>query len=91
MRHRYEALAVAMVIAGCATSTKVQIPEQLAHRPQAYRDAYVDGCKSAQAKASQFKDVERIQTDSLYANGWYDGYAECRANQRPNSRDAVKK
>lgn len=70
-------------MAGCATSKEVRIPQQLADRPQAYRDAYVDGCKSAQSKESQSKDMERIQKDSLYANGWYDGYEECKANQRP--------
>ena len=92
MRNRYGALMLALLMAGCATSAEVRIPEQLAHRPQAYRDAYVDGCKSARAKDNQTKDMERIQKDSLYANGWYDGFEECKANQRPqNIRDTAKK
>ncbi len=79
-------------MAGCATSAEVRIPEQLAHRPQAYRDAYVDGCKATQQNATQAKDIERIKADPLYANGWYDGYEECKANYRPIlGRDPAKK
>jgi hypothetical protein len=92
MRNTYVLLVVAMVMAGCAASKEVRITEQLAGRPQAYRDAYVDGCKSAESKETQSKDVERIQKDSLYANGWYDGYEECKASYRPPvSRDSYRK
>jgi len=90
MRNMNEVLLVAIAMAGCATSAEVRIPEQLAHRPQAYREAYVDGCKSGQAKGTQLLDAERIKTDSLYANGWYDGYEECKSNQRQSIRDGVR-
>jgi hypothetical protein len=82
MRNGYVVLVAAIMLAGCAASKEVRVPEQLAKRPQAYRDAYIDGCKSAQSKESQ-KDMERMQKDSLYANGWYEGYEECTANNRP--------
>ncbi|MCX7170568.1 MAG: hypothetical protein NTY41_09850 [Proteobacteria bacterium] len=88
---RYELLVVAMLMAGCATSNEVRIPAHHADRPQAYRDGYVDGCGSGQGKTTQSKDVERIKKESLYANGWYDGYEECKANQRSPIRDATKK
>ena len=91
MINRYEVLVLAMLMAGCATSADVRIPAQYADRSQAFREGYAEGCTSAKTKSSQSKNMERIRADSPYANGWYDGFGECKSNAQPTSLDSVKR
>ncbi len=91
MRNGYALSVVAILAAGCVSSREVIIPAHHADRPQTYRDAYVDGCRSVQSNESQSKDMQRIRTDSAYANGWYDGVVECKASQRPLKSETIKK
>lgn len=55
-------------------------------KPPAYVDGYMDGCASGMCMAGdkQFKyikNLERMESDALYARGWDDGQICCR-NER---------
>jgi hypothetical protein len=65
-------------ISACAPMAS-EIPQG----PQAYREGYADGCSSGYVAAGQpymkyKKDVYRSGSDSLYREGWNDGYNTCK-------------
>ncbi|MBI5921127.1 MAG: hypothetical protein HY847_05710 [Betaproteobacteria bacterium] len=91
MKNRYAMCLLAILLAGCGMTREIKVPAHHADRPQAYHDGYLDGCRMSQPSSSQAKDMERIKADSLYANGWYDGFGECKERVQPISRDSVKK
>jgi len=71
---------------------ETQVPESFPGRPPAYREGYVEGCRSGNAVAtgssSKLKrDEQRFQSDSSYANGWSDGYENCRDGHQDSSTE----
>jgi hypothetical protein len=84
--------AVALVVAGCATTapapgraTAPPLPStaeppppavNLAGFPLNYRQGYADGCASA--GGPERKDAARFAADGNYRTGWQDGLALCR-------------
>jgi hypothetical protein len=89
-------LVAALFASGCSTPMETRLQDKLADRPAAYREGYIAGCRSGQAEAAhsdgkEVKDASRIQSDTLYANGWYDGFEDCKNNYRPSARDTVKR
>ena len=45
--------------------------------PPAFREGYLDGCKSARSTLSTLRDEARFKADSMYASGWSDGHDIC--------------
>lgn len=79
-------LCVLLLLAACGsapdTSPKT-LAQQFPNRPPAYREGYASGCAFGDAIAQhrqpkETKDTKRIDADSNYANGWYDGYESCK-------------
>jgi hypothetical protein len=85
MKKSLAMLCASIAVAGCG-SNDYRPPDAPSDRPPAYRDGYADGCGSAQENAKYKKDLQRMK-DSLYANGWYDGFEECGPSRRSNSRN----
>ena len=53
--------------------------------PIAWQEGYLEGCPSGQSAAgyvyaSWQKDINRFNSDSLYAQGWADGYERCKTS-----------
>lgn len=70
---------------GCATERLQSERNKLAGQPEEYKDGYVDGCSSGTKAAGNpyykfQKDPRRFDTDKLYAQGWGDGFAVCKAD-----------
>ena len=91
MRKTLWLLMVSVMTVGCSIPMKNQVQEMFPDRPPEYRDGYVDGCISGKAQAVQFgaeetKDLNRFQSNSSYANGWFDGLVSCRDSYRPPIR-----
>jgi hypothetical protein len=78
---------IAMLIAGCAATTKPTQPKidqpqvNLAGYPPPFREGYLDGCNSARQNTQSIRDEERYKNDSMYAAGWRDGYDICSKKQ----------
>lgn len=77
-----------LLTAGCATQEQTMLKEGY---PPAYAKGFSDGCHSGkQAAGNMFehfvKDVNRFQSDSQYAQGWHDGYQQCRSEQEALDR-----
>ena len=52
--------------------------------PTPYVDGYIDGCPSGKAAGGNMyhrftKNVMRFEVDSLYRQGWTDGFEVCRS------------
>jgi hypothetical protein len=73
-------VVAAAVLTGCAVS-KPPPKINLAGFPPAFRDGYVDGCRSAQPGTSKQRDETRFAHDAQYAMGWRDGNDICRKHQ----------
>lgn len=85
-------LLIALIAAGCGSTGSSKLPPSVSARPPAYREGYTVGCdygraEAANAKTLPARDEQRLQTDSAYANGWYDGREACRDNYRPSTDD----
>ena len=70
------ALLALLSLGACATDL---IPEE----PPAWREGYAQGCDSGENAAGNparryVRDVQREQTDALYAQGWQAGYDACK-------------
>jgi hypothetical protein len=68
-----------LVLTGCAA------PPPAIVNPPAYEEGRADGCQSGRAAAGRFdarhrKDAARFQADALYADGWTDGFNECKGD-----------
>ncbi len=78
------AAAVGLLFLGACVSERETMIKQ--GYPPAYADGYEDGCHSGAAAGGsildQFKkDIRRFSTDSDYAQGWNDGFKQCKAKQ----------
>jgi hypothetical protein len=65
-------------LVGCQTmapATAAAPPVNLSGYPPNFREGYADGCNSAHGKAQQ--DAQRMKSDSLYAQGYRDGFDSC--------------
>lgn len=76
------AACVAVVLAGCASST----PPALEGKPPAYVQGYQDGCASGRSvEGSVFyyytKNIKLFESDKDYKQGWSDAYKQCRYRQ----------
>jgi flagellar biosynthesis/type III secretory pathway protein FliH len=77
------AVAGLLILSGCATERETMIQQGY---PPAYADGYDDGCHSGKAAAGSMfdhftKNVQRFSSDSQYAQGWKDGFNQCKAKQ----------
>lgn len=66
-------------LSGCGT---IDIPEGVKAQPIAYQDGFKDGCKTGEyavriANRIFVKNINRFNSDKLYAEGWNDGYQTC--------------
>lgn len=75
-----------IILAGCAGMQLQQQRNMLAAQgqPPEYIDGYSAGCNSGTSAAgnpyfSFEKDVRRFQNDSLYSQGWNDGFQICKS------------
>lgn len=82
-------LVLAVVLcAGCATQSQQMTAQGY---PPHYVDGFDDGCHSGRkAGGSLFdqfkKDVPRFERDTLYAQGWSDGFRQCETEQEAAMR-----
>jgi hypothetical protein len=72
-------ILVAVALSGCATTMDNVDREIGASQPIAYKQGYSDGCDSGYVAAGHpyyrfKKDVNRYSSDSLYKQGWDDGF-----------------
>lgn len=72
-------VALLAALVGCAPH-QTRPPQ-----PPQYREGFDQGCKSGRsaagrAGASFTKDPIRFQADALYADGWRDGFQNCKGN-----------
>ena len=89
LRHPLTLIA-ALLVVGCTSTRDALIARGL---PPTYAEGYDDGCASGnEAGGGLFtearKDAGRYASDSQYAKGWDDGFAECKANTVAMVRDA---
>ena len=91
----------AILAVGCSTASNTRVPiearvkEKFPDRPQAYREGYIDGCKTGMVEAKntrtvETKDLTRFQSDQIYASGWYDGIDACRDNYEAPTPDELR-
>ncbi|PZP64503.1 MAG: hypothetical protein DI596_01800 [Azospira oryzae] len=76
--HLYVLMSMATAAAGCATTQPSAPNVNLSGYPPAFKEGYADGCHSARALFGTRKNEARFKNDSLYAQGWRDGYDICR-------------
>ena len=72
-----------VLLVGCATNMQMVDRQVGADQPPAYKEGYMAGCNSGYVAAGHpyykfTKDVSRYQDDSLYKQGWNDGYGVCK-------------
>ena len=86
-------VGVLLLITGCQTTHDELISKGY---PPAFADGFDDGCSSGRQAAGvisgQFrKNVPRYLKDAQYAEGWSDGFRQCKAmrenQERNNYRD----
>ncbi|MEO8506057.1 MAG: hypothetical protein ABI593_00345 [Betaproteobacteria bacterium] len=75
--HRYTAIAIVTVLAGCASVVPPPAPGNLQGFPPTYRLGFGDGC--ATGRGTEKKDPVRFGNDGNYRVGWQDGLAQCKA------------
>jgi hypothetical protein len=85
------ALALILLVAGCATQILEQERRKVEHQPVPYQDGYVDGCSTGTRAAGNpyfqlKKDVARFDADKFYAQGWNDGFNICKADYESITR-----
>lgn len=83
---RYAALLFVTLLAACASQGLENKRQALLRQgqPPAYVDGHIDGCNSGTTAAGNpyyrfAKDVNRFETDKLYAQGWNDGFIICKS------------
>lgn len=89
MNMRMALLGLIVVLAGCQSTHEQLMAEGY---PPAFADGYQDGCGSGRQAAGSIggqyrKDVPRFTRDSLYAQGWGDGFRQCQAMQESRERE----
>lgn len=72
-----------LILTGCATERETMIQQGY---PPAYADGYADGCHSGKAAGGDMfehftKNINRFSRDPQYAQGWNDGFKQCKAKQ----------
>ncbi len=82
------ALLMISLVTGCATPQQDLIKQGY---PPEYAEGYGDGCESGRkAGGNMFdkfkKDVNRFESDVKYADGWKDGFEECKGEQEALDR-----
>ena len=92
MKHSSLLFTTMLLAAGCGTTNGSKLPAGVNDRPPAYREGYADGCaygraEGANAKSLPARDEQRLQSDTGYANGWYDAREACRDSYRPSTED----
>lgn len=82
-----------IVLVGCAAHGLDVRRQELIRQgqPPPYVDGHVDGCSSGTAAAGNpyyrfAKNVQRFEADKLYAQGWNDGFAICKAQYESTTR-----
>ncbi|MCF7532185.1 hypothetical protein [Pseudomonas petrae] len=96
MNARWAVLWCVVVVAGCQSTHDQLLAEGY---PPAFADGFQDGCGSGRQSIDvikgQFKkDVPRYLRDTLYAQGWSDGFRQCQAqlansNVQDQGRDSI--
>ncbi len=84
-------IVVAIAVSGCFATSMQQVDQMIgAGQPQTYKNGFMDGCDSGHAALNQFfkfsKDVQQYGENSLYQQGWDDGYDRCKSWERKWSR-----
>lgn len=82
----------AFFIAGCQTPQQWVDRQVGSGQPQEYKDGYLDGCPSGNSAAGYIyakfkKDVMRYSDDSIYRQGWDDGFNICKSKHESLKRD----
>ena len=86
----FAVLVTAVALAACGSVEDALIERGL---PPAYAEGYADGCASGKEVAGGLfakarKDASRYDTNSQYAQGWNEGFEECRRDTAAMVRDA---
>lgn len=81
-------LGVVMALAGCQTTHEELLATGY---PPAFADGFEDGCGSGRQAAGVItgvfrKDVPRYVKDRTYAEGWEDGFRQCKAMRESEDR-----
>ena len=90
LRYPLPLLVVALAVTACSSPREALIARGF---PPAYAEGYDDGCASGNEAgggllAEARKDAGRYASDSQYAKGWDDGFAECKADMETMVREA---
>ncbi|MCO7555026.1 hypothetical protein [Metapseudomonas otitidis] len=77
-------ICAALLLAGCETTHDYLVAQGY---PPAFADGYQDGCSSGRQAAGAItgefrKDVPRYLRDRTYAEGWGDGFEQCKEQMR---------
>lgn len=88
MKVQWVLLSLAIGLAGCQSTRDQLLAEGY---PPAFADGYQDGCGSGRQAAGAIggefkKDAPRFLKDSLYSQGWADGFRQCQAMQESRDR-----
>lgn len=81
-------LALPILVAACQTVPDAYTSQfQHEGKPPAYIDGHADGCRSGFNAAGNpyfkaTKDPQRFQDESMYAQGWKDGYDTCKTRYK---------
>ncbi|PHM16468.1 MAG: hypothetical protein CJD30_11420 [Sulfuricurvum sp. PD_MW2] len=80
---KYFEIAILGILSAVLLTACAPMASEIPQGPQAYREGYADGCSSGYVAAGQpymkyKKDVYRAGSDSLYKEGWTDGYNTCK-------------
>ncbi|TDV60369.1 hypothetical protein [Pseudomonas sp. LP_7_YM] len=81
MNTRWAGLCCCLVVAGCQSTHDQLLAE--GYSPT-FADGFEDGCSSGRQsidamKGQYKKDVPRYLRDTIYAQGWSDGFRQCQA------------
>lgn len=82
-----------MVLFSASCTTKMQTVDREvgASQPVSYKEGYKDGCDSGYVASGHpyykfSKNVIRFNNDSLYKQGWEDGYGVCKSKYDSTQR-----
>lgn len=83
MKSLFLSLCACLLLSACATGANDVDAAVGANQPQAYKSGYKGGCDSGYVAAGHpyykfSKDVKAYAKDSLYKQGWDDGFAVCK-------------
>jgi hypothetical protein len=86
------ALVTTMALAACGSVKETKIKQGF---PPAYADGYADGCSSGRAAAGGIfdetrKDMTRYGADRQYAQGWDNGFQQCRSEMAATVNSAQR-